>query len=520
MGIKLLDCTLRDGGYINDWKFGYRTAKSIIQKLVDSNADYVEVGFLRNCSYDKNATLFNNIAELKKILPREQKNTKFTVMALHNKYDITKLEPNDGTVEAVRVTFHDYDIDEGLEFVKKVMEKGYKCFCNPINIMGYSDQEILNLIQKINQIKPYAFSIVDTFGSMIKSDLLRIYSLLEHNLDKSIVIGLHLHENLSLSYSLAQEFIGMRNVNRDCVIDGSLMGMGRVPGNLCLEFIMDYINKYDSVKYNVDSVLDAIDDHILAIRKESPWGYTTEYSLSAKYNLHRNYAEYLIGKGQLKAKDINHILSNISKDKKTAFDEAYIERLYLEYQDKMIDDEKSLNQIEKTVSGRKILLLAPGSSLKAYPDKIRSFIEKEQPLVISVNFESSDFKPDYVFFSNRKRYDDYQKEPHNVPVLATSNVITSGQREELIFNYHDLAFSEHGIFDNSMIMLLRLMSRIHVDLVSVAGFDGFERKKNNYVDTYYKTTEKGLLANEKIASAVSELKKEIKIEFLTPSLFQ
>ena len=57
----------------------------------------------------------------------------------------------------------------------------------------------------------------------------------------------------------------------------------------------------------------------------------------------------------------------------------------------MIDDEKSLNQIEKTVSGRKILLLAPGSSLKAYPDKIRSFIEKEQPLVISVNFESSDF---------------------------------------------------------------------------------------------------------------------------------
>ena len=53
MGIKLLDCTLRDGGYINDWKFGYRTAKSIIQKLVDSNADYVEVGFLRNCSYDK-----------------------------------------------------------------------------------------------------------------------------------------------------------------------------------------------------------------------------------------------------------------------------------------------------------------------------------------------------------------------------------------------------------------------------------------------------------------------------------
>ena len=75
----------------------------------------------------------------------------------------------------------------------------------------------------------------------------------------------------SLSYSLAQEFIGM-NVNRDCVIDGSLMGMGRVPGNLCLELIMDYMNKYDSVKYNVDSVLDAIDDHIWLSGRKSPLG--------------------------------------------------------------------------------------------------------------------------------------------------------------------------------------------------------------------------------------------------------
>lgn len=66
---------------------------------------------------------------------------------------------------------------------------------------------ILCLLKKINQIQPYAFSIVDTFGSMMKSDLQRIYSLVEHNLDKSIVIGLHLHENLALSYSLAQEFI-------------------------------------------------------------------------------------------------------------------------------------------------------------------------------------------------------------------------------------------------------------------------------------------------------------------------
>ena len=70
-------------------------------------------------------------------------------MALHNKYDIDKLEDYDGrTIDAIRVTFHDYDIDEGLAFIGKAKNKGYKVFCNPINIMGYSDEMILELWQR------------------------------------------------------------------------------------------------------------------------------------------------------------------------------------------------------------------------------------------------------------------------------------------------------------------------------------------------------------------------------------
>ena len=170
--IKLLDCTLRDGGYINEWNFGKYTIKDIIAKLVAAGVDYVEVGFLRNCIYDPEKSLFNNCGELSQILPEERGKTKFTAMALHNKYDIDKLEPYDGkTIDAIRVTFHDYDIDEGLEYIKKVIDKGYKVFINPINIMGYSDAMILELLQKVNKIHPYAFSIVDTFGSMMKEDL-------------------------------------------------------------------------------------------------------------------------------------------------------------------------------------------------------------------------------------------------------------------------------------------------------------------------------------------------------------
>ena len=130
--ISLLDCTLRDGGYINDWDFGCHTIKDILKKLVEAEVDYAEVGFLRNCEYDLDKSLFNNCSELAGILPENRGKTKFTAMALHNKYDVSKLEPYDGkTIDAVRVTFHDYDIDEGLSFIRKVKEKGYKVFIIP-----------------------------------------------------------------------------------------------------------------------------------------------------------------------------------------------------------------------------------------------------------------------------------------------------------------------------------------------------------------------------------------------------
>ena len=187
---------------------------------------------------------------------------------------------------------------------------------------------------------------------MMKADLQRIYYLAEHNLDKSIVIGLHLHENLALSYSLAQEFISMKSVERKSVIDGSMLGMGRVPGNLPLELIMDYMNKNQGGTYDVNPVLDGIDDHIEQLKQIEAWGYSTAYALSAKYNLHRNYAEYLLGKGRLRAKQINQILASIEECKKTAYDEKYVEALYRRFQNHEVDDTKLISELKAKLLGK------------------------------------------------------------------------------------------------------------------------------------------------------------------------
>lgn len=518
--IKLLDCTLRDGGYINDWKFGLPTIRSIIRELVESQVDYVEIGFLRNCEYDPDRALYNNCSQMLPVFPAKRGRTMFTAMALHNKYDINKLEDYDGkTIDAIRVTFHDYDIDEGLAFIMKAKEKGYKVFCNPINIMGYSDEMILKLLEKVNRIQPYAFSIVDTFGSMMKSDLLRIYSLIEHNLDRSIVIGLHLHENLALSYSLAQEFIAMKASERKSVIDASMLGMGRTPGNLCMELIMDYMNKTQGTTYDVNPVLDGIDDHIIQLKQIEPWGYSTPYALSAKYNLHRNYAEYLIGKGRLRAKQINQILAGIEEQKKTAYDEAYIEELYCRFQNHKVDDSQLIARLQEQLRGKKVLILAPGASILKQKDEIEAFIRKETPVVIAANFAPADYHADYIFCSNAMRYDALKEKRQNSAVLVTSNLMDVCEEPDVL-NYSELSFDEKGVCDNCVIMIMKLLMRLKAGKVYVAGFDGYQKDGGNYVTSYMASQHtKGMEENIRNRTYVENIRKQIEIVFLTDSLY-
>ena len=121
----LLDCTLRDGGYVNDWKWGFPQARAIIQALVKAKVDAVEVGFLRNVDgYNPDVTVCNRIEELNRLLPENPGNTVFSAMAMRSNYDISRLSPYSGTgIEMIRITAHDYDIEEGMDFARDVKDR-------------------------------------------------------------------------------------------------------------------------------------------------------------------------------------------------------------------------------------------------------------------------------------------------------------------------------------------------------------------------------------------------------------
>ncbi len=512
--LKILDCTLRDGGYINNWNWGYQTTGNIIRSLVKAKIDIVEVGFLRNTeSYNPDITVCNTIEELNCLVPAHTGHTMFSAMAMRSNYDINKLTPYSGNgIEMIRITAHDYDIAEGFAFAREVKERGYKLSINPINIMGYSDREIIWIIEQVNSIQPYQFSVVDTFGSMKRKDLLRIVSAVDHNLDPNIRLALHLHENMSLSYSLAQDFIEF-HLNRPVTVDASLMGIGRTPGNLPVELIADYLNDNEGKSYDIDYLMDAIDDYITPMRGESKWGYSPSYFLSARFNLHRNYAEYYLKKGDLTHRDINHILAGFDRSKCTAFDSEYADRLYDQYKNNSIDDSESREKLKHELNGRDILLIAPGASITDHEDEIRQYIELHRPVIISVNFVTDKFRADYSFFGNNRRFDYNDSFPGKV--IATSNLPDRGVDYRIDYNSLTGDFS-YG--SSSLIMALKLLRDLCVNSIAVASADGYKEGVRSYYDrSIRRYSGEDSKINAAFVKAVKSL--GLNIDFITPTIY-
>ncbi len=513
--LMLLDCTLRDGGYINEWCWGFDVSREIINALVKSGVDMIEVGFLRNVKeYDPDKTICNKIDELNKLLPKEKGNSSFCCMIMTNNYDIDKLDEYSGEgIDLIRVTAHDYDLNEGFLYARIIKEKGYRVSLNPINIMGYSDEELIQMVKNVNRLMPYQFSIVDTFGCMKRRDLDRVVSILDNNLDMSIRLALHLHENMSQSVCLAQRFIDM-HLKRHITIDASLMGIGRNPGNLPMELIADYVNDYEGKAYDLDYMLDSIQDYILPYKGDCRWGYNPTFFLSAKHNLHRNYAEYYLHKGDLSNRDINHILSRFNDEHKSVFDCDYADSMYNDYMDHRIDDSNDRQALIDNLSGQKILLVAPGKSLITYMDTITEYIMENNPVIIGVNFVPDSIKADYVFFSNNRRYEmisDVQS-----TIIVTSNL--GYGKADYVIDYNSLS----GAFDrgcNSLIMVLKLLKDVGVSSVSLAGADGYSGNDDDYfTDVIKSRVKRSELFNHSVTEAIRRI--GMQVMFVTPSAYE
>lgn len=532
--VELLDCTLRDGAYIVDAKFGVPAIKGIIKKLQDANVDIIECGWLKNAPHEKGTSFFHVPKELEAYFSKRRRNDAvYVAMIDWDRYDLRNLPVNDGkSLDAIRVVFPHGKHREGIEVGKQIAQKGYKVFFQAANTLAYSDDELIDLAREMNQVMPVAVSVVDTFGAMYHEDLERIVAVLDKNLNPEIKLGFHSHNNQQLSFALTMHFVELlQSAQRDCIVDSSLCGMGRGAGNATTELVANYLNRYRHGNYDMNQIMDAIDMYMSYFQEKYNWGYSTPYFIAGMYCCHVNNIAYLLKNHRTNAQDMRNIIESLSPEERRKYDYDLLEEKYIENQNRIVQDEKVLEELEELWKDREILLIAPGKTSESEKDIVKHYISENQPVVIGVNAVNPSYKFDYLFIINTVRYN-YAQEIYPQQFLETkkillSNIKTEPNENELIINFNRVVKRGWEHFDNAVINMLRLLDKVHVKRVQLVGFDGFKHQYNeSYADVALPTLnpdDKWDELNSEIMDMFKDFREATKetmsVRFLTKSLF-
>lgn len=326
--IFLLDCTLRDGGYINDWEFSRDIYDAVSTNLQAANVDFIELGIMGAHNTDHFKTKFRILEEVPAPQSTAGGKSLFTVMMTGTEYKKMTIPPYTAgsSVDALRFAFFKAGVNEALSQMEDLISKGYKVFAQTMATFQYSEEELSLLVREINKIKPYAFYIVDSFGTLYPEDIKRLYHLVDDVMDKDILFGIHAHNNLQMANANAITFINEAS-DRDVIVDGSIYGMGRGAGNAQTEVLMHYLNRNGEI-YGEDIVWRLYTDWFAELRKKYNWGYLPEQFLVSKYETNPAYVWYLSRKGITDFHQIKAVLEQIPDEKRYTLFKDEIDKLF------------------------------------------------------------------------------------------------------------------------------------------------------------------------------------------------
>ena len=534
--LSLLDCTLRDGGRIINCDFTQDVIVGIGKQLRKAQIDIIELGFLRGgVSNNSDSTFFTSVSCANKIVNKIHSDgkidRKYVLFVDHGLYDVEQLEKASGNgISGIRYGFKKQDFYEKRDKLYKeiwyIKKQGYDLYLQDVNTIGYSFEEMDELICFSNEVLPKTFGIVDTYGAMYLDDLEKVWKHVEKRLDKSIGIDFHSHNNMQMSFALAQRIIQLVGEERNLIIDATLNGMGKCAGNLNTELIVDFLARKKGYDYDLDAVLDAIDRFLYPIKRGHEWGYTIPAFMAGIYKSHPNNVIYLTEKYRLNSKDIKYILSEIDEEKRRGYDYDNIDRVYRQYSQCQVDDYDTILELKDMFKNKKVLVLVPGSSVEKYYDRIQRYIDEVEPIVLGVNFVSKRFFCDFMFYANTIHWEKINDIIDRKRCIVTSN-IHSDIEDAYIVNYSSLIDENSMLYDNSTIMLLNLLERLQVSEIMLAGFDGLRENCQNYIDNTFPKV-KSELDYKKINAEVkkmyrkfcSKVKGKIVVGLLTPSKYK
>lgn len=507
--VMILDCTVRDGGYLNNWSFPLHVVRDIYESVSKAGVDYFEIGYLDESEKPGLGPWKSCNTELIDSVVRGSRGAKIAAML-----EMDTLQPFVEQkrfvkgVDLVRVALHRNQVDQALPLFSYLKECGYSTSLQLMGITGFSEDSLNSLSKAIMACGSVDIVYIgDSYGSLTPDSIQSIVGKLQDaGIEK---IGFHPHNNLQMALANSLEAIR----NGVSMIDGSLFGMGRASGNLPLESVVACLGKVVQDKYNLLPLLECIDRHFIKLQKEFPWGYSLPYLLSGVFECHPYYMRDLVDYQEFSIEDIFKVAKKINKLSPVGYSRELLESLISEgFIESGVNEEFTappvqLNgkQSQSTVSysnrhiGRDFLILANGPNLNEYHDKIRTFIDMYNPVVIGSNYLGELFIPDYHMFSNKKRLWTYGHTVNtaskllissNIDAITLNTVIDREYEVVPIIDSHTAPFDiVDGVIQCNCrtvsILAIAVAMQMGARRIFVAGLDGYL----NYDSVYHFYTE-------------------------------
>ncbi len=281
--IKVLDCTIRDGGLINNHCFTDEFVREAYRALSKSGIDYMELGYRSskelNPVKDYGAWKYCDDEKIREITDGIESSMKISVMVDAHRVKEQMFAPADKSpVDMIRVATYVKDIDKAIDLTERLKDLGYEV---SVNIMAISKENEFALVEALDQLaktRTDVVCVVDSFGALYCEQIEYLVKLYRQHLPGK-EIGIHTHNNQQLAFSNTIEGI-IHNAN---YLDASLFGIGRGPGNTCLELLVGFLK---NPKFNLTPILKFIQDYMLPLRQQIEWGYLIPYMLTGIQNEH------------------------------------------------------------------------------------------------------------------------------------------------------------------------------------------------------------------------------------------
>ena len=281
--IKVIDCTVRDGGLMNKWQFEDQFVKKVYHTLSDAGVDYMEIGYLSSedaFSRDEYGPWrFCAEDDLQRIIGDSEKRIKLSAMA-----DIGRIEYEDiplkseSSLDMVRVACYVHQVDKAIALAHHCIEKGYETTINLMAVSTVGLRDLNEALEDLDKSKVPIIYLVDSFGAFYSEDIDTLAAkYIERMPDKTI--GIHCHNNQQLAFANTIAAI----INGVNFLDATLYGIGRGAGNCPLELLLSFLK---NPKFKVRPIINCIEEEIFPWAKKIDWGYSVPYMVTGVLNQH------------------------------------------------------------------------------------------------------------------------------------------------------------------------------------------------------------------------------------------